>query len=181
MFTSGAPGLYNAPLTKALLLLSAMMSIVVSLTQTKRFFTFPDLSSVFTEHQFWRLLTYHFAFTSSAELLFGLILLYFFRLFERQMGTPKFAGFTLTVMCISTLLQIALYVVFPLLKNTTSGMYFLIYACFALYFNCIPPTQQFRIFGIRANDKLIPYILGVQLLFVNYPSSLLNGLCGFAR
>jgi len=42
-------------------------------------------------------------------------------------------------------------------------MYFLIYACFALYFNCIPPTQQFRIFGIRANDKLIPYILGVQV------------------
>jgi membrane associated rhomboid family serine protease len=40
--------------------------------------------------QLWRLFTHHFVFNSMGETIFGLILLYQFRLFERQMGSKKF-------------------------------------------------------------------------------------------
>lgn len=51
----------------------------------------PDLNSILFNMQFWRLITSHLFFTSPGELLFGTLLIYYFRLLERQMGTEKFA------------------------------------------------------------------------------------------
>lgn len=40
--------------------------------------------------QFWRLFSHHSFFQTLPEIMFGLLLIYHFRLFERQMGSAKF-------------------------------------------------------------------------------------------
>jgi len=138
---------------------------------------FPNLSSVISHYQPWRLLTSHLFFTSPGELLFGLILIYYFRLFERQMGSSKFGGFTAVVISLSTLVQIATYVILPGVKFAP-GPYSFIFACFVLFWTEVPATYRFRLAGISATDKLFTYILGLQLLFSNSPHSVLSGICG---
>ena len=41
--------------------------------------------------RFWKLVMSVFAFSSTPELLFGLFLLYYFRVFERQIGSNKYS------------------------------------------------------------------------------------------
>ena len=48
------------------------------------------LQKVVQKLQLWRLVTAPFVFSSTPELLFGLYLLYFFRVFERQIGSNKY-------------------------------------------------------------------------------------------
>jgi len=138
---------------------------------------FPDLASIIYRYQPWRLITTHFFFTSPGELLFGLILIYYFRLFERQMGSAKFGGYTTVILTLSTLLQIASYVLFPFARFSP-GPYSFIFASFILYYSEIPATYRFRVAGISATDKLFAYILGLQLLFSNSPQSTYAALSG---
>lgn len=46
--------------------------------------------SIFRRHELWRLLTSATIFSSTPEILFGLYLVYFFRIFERQVGSNKY-------------------------------------------------------------------------------------------
>jgi len=41
--------------------------------------------------QFWRLITSHFAFSSSTEFLFGALIIYHLRVIERLFGPSKYA------------------------------------------------------------------------------------------
>jgi len=45
---------------------------------------------IFQKMQMWKLVPAIFAFSSTPELIFGLYLLYYFRIFERQIGSNKF-------------------------------------------------------------------------------------------
>ncbi|KAF7031224.1 hypothetical protein CFC21_042586, partial [Triticum aestivum] len=54
----------------------------------------------------WRVIASLFAFSSSPELIFGVALLYYFRVFERQIGSNKYAVFIIFSMTVSVLLQI---------------------------------------------------------------------------
>jgi membrane associated rhomboid family serine protease len=46
---------------------------------------------IFGKLQLWKLIGSVFAFSSTPELLFGLYLLYYFRVFERQIGSNKYS------------------------------------------------------------------------------------------
>jgi hypothetical protein len=138
---------------------------------------FVDLSSVISRFQLWRLFTNHLFFTNPGELLFGLLLLYHFRLFERQMGVVKFGSFAFVSVVASTLAQVALYVVSPS-STLSSGPYSFIFSCLVLFFTSIPSTYRFQLCGVSATDKLFTYILAVQLLLSNPPNSIFSGLCG---
>jgi len=177
MLHSGPSGFENAPITKSILLLTGFFSVATSVMRLHGQLDFSDLSSIIYKYQPWRLLTSHFFFSSPGELLFGLILIYYFRLFERQMGSAKFGGYTTVIFTLSTLLQIASYVLFPSARFT-SGPYSFIFASFILYYSEIPSTYRFRIAGISATDKMFTYILGLQLLFSSSPQSMYSGLCG---
>lgn len=87
--------------------------------------------------QLWRLLTHHFLFRNSAELMVGLLVIYYFRVFERQMGTRIFVvwyvfisiiiRFTVqatlvTILLISTSLSIAILWA-DLMKFSFEGAY----------------------------------------------------------
>lgn len=65
------------------------------------------MQSVYEKLSVWRLITSLFAFSSTPELIFGAALLYYFRVFERQIGSNKYAvsSFVLKVFDIYVLLQ----------------------------------------------------------------------------
>jgi len=177
MMNSGPSGFHNAPLSKAILFLTGSFSVGASVLKLQHLLDFTDLSSILSKYPAWRLITNHFFFASPGELLFGLLLIYYFRLFERQMGTVKFGGFTFVTLAIATMTQIALYVVSPTTK-ISSGPYSLLFACFVLFFSDVPSTYRFHLCGIPASDKLFVYILALQLLLSNSTNSVFSGICG---
>lgn len=177
MMNSGPSGFNNAPISKSILVVTAVSSIVISVMNLRTLLDFPDLSCLTTKFEWWRLLTHHLFFISAGEMLFGSVLIYFFRLFERQMGSIKFGGLTFLSFVISTILKIGLLVLFPM-KNLSSGPYSYIFACFVQFYSDVPVIHRFRICGVNANDKLFTYILGLQLLFSDGLNSFLSGLCG---
>jgi len=178
MLNSGPSGFYNAPVSKGILIGTVASSILVSVAQLGKALTFHDLSSVISKFQLWRLFTNHMFFTSPGEVLFGSILIYYFRMLERQMGSVKFAGFAFVSIIFATLMQIPLFVLFYTTKGVAAGPYSLIFSCLVQFYFDIPATYRFRVFGITSNDKLFAYLLSIQLMFSNYPGSVLAAFCG---
>jgi membrane associated rhomboid family serine protease len=87
--------------------------------------------------QLWRLLSSQMIFESTAESIVGLMLLYTFRQFERQMGTRKFGFFVF----LSLLVSLFNLITFQILLLSVdihfvpaSGPYFLVYAMLAIFY-----------------------------------------------
>jgi len=110
--------------------------------------------------------------------MFGAILIYYFRIFERQMGSAKFGGFTFMSILSSTFILIPFFVFFSQMKGIPSGPYSFIFSCFVQFYFDIPATYRFRICGIPVTDKFFTYILGLQLIFSNFHGSVLVSICG---
>ncbi|EMS63711.1 Ubiquitin-associated domain-containing protein 2 [Triticum urartu] len=128
----------------------------------------------------WRVIASLFAFSSSPELIFGVALLYYFRVFERQIGSNKYAVFIVFSMTVSVLLQILAlgYLKDPSFNPLTSGPYGLIFASYVPFFFDIPISTKFRIFGLQLCDKSFVYLAGLQLLFSSGRRSVIPGLSG---
>jgi len=172
---SGPSGLYNAPIMKLILFISAGSSLLLSLT---KHYTPP--ASISFISQIVRLFTHYLLFSGMGEGATSVLLLYYFRIFERQMGSAKFAVFTFTTWMTYAMLFLIWIVVLPqrASSSTSSGPYGLIFALLVQYFFEVPATYHFRVFGVKASDKLLIYLLSIQLLFSNTPTSLVSGVAG---
>ena len=85
----------------------------------------------------WRLLFSQLIFENTAETVVGLMLLYIFIQFERQMGTRKFAFFVFLSMTISLFNVISFQILaqsVDILFIPASGPYFLIFSMLAIYY-----------------------------------------------
>jgi hypothetical protein len=140
-----------------------------------------DIKATFAGGQLWRLLSSRLAFTSPPEIVFGLILVYMFRVFERQSGSRKFAG---TLLCLAgltllfeALLMLSLGRVGGFMASA-SGPYWLVFGLFAFFFIDIPQVMRFRLIMLPLSDKVFVYALGLQLALARGKTSLLTGLCG---
>jgi len=149
--------------------------VLASVMKFKHNLDFPRLPS--EPSGFLRLITHHLPFTGAGELLFGFILIYTFRMFERHMGTRRFSMFILSSTTIYSLLQLAFYVILRGI-SLPSGPYPFIFACMSLYISEIPPTYKFKLCGIPASDKLFVYLVAAQLVLANSPGSVVSGLLG---
>eukprot|EP00003_Mantamonas_plastica_P017418 TRINITY_DN2890_c0_g1_i1.p1 TRINITY_DN2890_c0_g1~~TRINITY_DN2890_c0_g1_i1.p1 ORF type:complete len:319 (+),score=69.50 TRINITY_DN2890_c0_g1_i1:98-958(+) len=178
MMNAGPSGFDHAPVTKGLVLATGFSSLFVSLTKTHHLVALKMVPNILPGLQLWRLITSHFTFTTPAEILFGMLLLYNFRCFERQMGSRRFGAFTLSTLLISTLIQIAFLAIQPSLSFLSPGQYGMIFAMFVLFNRDIPKTHRFRVFGVTLTDKVFTYLLGLQLLLSNSPQSLFAALSG---
>ena len=49
-----------------------------------------ESQAIVKKYQFWRVFTAPCIFSSTPELIFGLYLIYYFRIFERQIGSNKY-------------------------------------------------------------------------------------------
>ncbi|RZS17539.1 hypothetical protein BHM03_00049692 [Ensete ventricosum] len=136
------------------------------------------MQDTFENHDLLKAIPSVFAFSSTPELVAGFYLLYYFRVFERQMGSNKYSVFVLFCIIVSTFFEI---LASALLKDSNilaSGPYGLIFATFIPFFVDIPVTSRFRVLGINFTDKSIIYFVGFQLLLCGWKWSFIPGICG---
>ncbi|ONM31300.1 Rhomboid-like protein 20 [Zea mays] len=176
----GVSGFQNAPVTRAVVVASGLLSVVFSAQRRARALGISYQDTI-TNFRLWKIFPSVFAFQSTPELMFGLYLLYYFRVFERQIGSNKYSVFCLFTITASSLLEILSLVI---LKDTNyistlaSGPYGLIFASFVPFFLDIPITSRFRIFGLNFSDKSFIYLAGFQLLLSSWKRSLIPGIFG---
>lgn len=139
-----SPRAANAPLSKLLFMGTACSSLVqqVARASSRRV---PLVVS---------LLTRALVFQHPGELLFGCVLLYHFRLFERQLGSAKYGAFLVLAGASSKLLELGL--LGRLLGvRCASGPYTAVFANFVGFLADVPCTQRFSVFGWPMTDKVL--------------------------
>jgi hypothetical protein len=188
----GPSGFVNAPITKAIFFGTAGLSVLSSVLNWKYWLTLDQ--NHLQQFQLWRLATHHFIFSSLGEGFLSLLLLYQFRLFERQMGSRKFGSFAFLAFCISSLLEVAGLVVYtgrtsrsvttssPSLRPPLSlhGLYGLLFALMVQFWKDVPSTYKWTIRSTRFcfSDKIFNYLIGLQLLLSQPPASLISASAG---
>ncbi|KAL3533531.1 hypothetical protein ACH5RR_007052 [Cinchona calisaya] len=175
----GPSGFSNAPVTRTLVIACALFTILFGIRgrSNKLGWSYQD---IFKKFHIWKLMLSVFAFTSTPELIFGIYLLYYFRVFERQIGSNKYSVFILFSSIVSLLLEVlALNIIKDSSLNILSaGPYGLIFASFVPFYLDIPVSTRFRVFNLPFSDKTFMYVAGLQLLFSSWKRSLLPGICG---
>eukprot|EP00246_Nothoceros_aenigmaticus_P009298 TRINITY_DN24713_c0_g1_i1.p1 TRINITY_DN24713_c0_g1~~TRINITY_DN24713_c0_g1_i1.p1 ORF type:complete len:303 (-),score=32.66 TRINITY_DN24713_c0_g1_i1:169-1077(-) len=179
---SGPSGFHNAPVTKFLVVVCGLVSVLVGLQGGARACSI-SYQEIFRKLQLWRLVSAPLVFSSTPETVFGLYLVYFFRVFERHIGSNKYTVFLLFCTTLTTILEL---VALAAIQDPTAlggflspGPYGLIFASFVPFSFDIPISTRFRVFGVRFSDKSFIYAAGLQLLLSSWKRSLIPGLCGF--
>ncbi|CAN1338224.1 Rhomboid-like protein 20 [Linum perenne] len=174
----GPSGFNNAPVTRAFFIASTLFSLFFGIKGRSAKFGL-SYQDIFGKLRVLKLIASVFAFSSTPELLFGLGLLYYFRVFERQIGSNKYS-FLLCSYAFhgSCCLDVFLFGTDPSLNLLTAGPYGLIFASFVPFFFDIPVSTWFRVFGIRFSDKSFIYLAGLQLLLSSWKRSVIPGICG---
>ncbi|CAO3608910.1 unnamed protein product [Mucor fragilis] len=180
MQATGPAGFYNVPVTKFLVLFVGTCSILAAIMNVKQYFYLQLIPHITIHHQFWRLLTSQIAFGSSGDVFFGSLLLYTFRVIERQYGSSKYTAFLFISVVVSTLLELGALVVGAQigLKSIPGGPYALMFSALYQYHRIIPVTYRFRVFGIVMSNKLFLYVLALQVAFSQSFATLTPAVCG---
>ncbi|KAH9258803.1 hypothetical protein BASA81_002867 [Batrachochytrium salamandrivorans] len=166
----------HAPVSKTLLLVVIINSLVASISDTRSRFHLQLFPHLFPQNQFWRLISCHFVFSSSAEILFGSFLIYQFRLLERHWGSPKFAAFFTLCSLISTGVSVVLLLMLRStgIQRVSPGPFGFISASTVLYFFQVPASYYLKIFGISWSDNVFVYAMSIQLYIASFPHSSLS-------
>ncbi|XP_019457995.1 PREDICTED: rhomboid-like protein 20 [Lupinus angustifolius] len=175
----GPSGFTNAPVTRAFIIASALFTIFFGIQG--RFNTLGlSYQDIFGKFRFWKLIWSIFSFSSTPELMFGLYLLYYFRVFERQIGSNKYSVFIVFSILKSLLFEVLVVGLLkdPTTKLVTPGPYGLIFASFIPFFFDIPVSTRFRVFSFHFSDKSFVYLAGLQLLLSSWRRSIIPGICG---
>ncbi|KAI3993984.1 hypothetical protein MKX01_002997 [Papaver californicum] len=175
----GPSGFQNAPVSRAFVLASGLLTIYFGIQGRSSTLGLSYLDG-FKKLKIWKLIASVFAFSSTPELMFGLYLLYYFRVFERQIGSNKYSVFILFSVIVSSVFEVLAFTLLkdPTLNILTSGPYGLIFSSFVPFYFDIPVSTRFRIFGVSISDKSFIYLAGLQLLFSSWKRSILPGICG---
>lgn len=176
-------GFHNAPVMKVLI--GALCGFFLLGTYTAAPLSALDIridsKAMFQRHEYWRILAAQLTFQSGGEMLVGVLLLYMFRQFERQLGTSKFSLHVIVSTAIACTLQVALISFAPSLQYMSPGPYALIFALFPKYIYYVPKIHPrlFSIFGVNLSDKFLCYLFGLQLLFCDGWHSIAAAAPGF--
>ena len=132
----------------------------------------------------WRFLTHNAVFATPGEALFGVYLLYHFRVFERQRGSRRYGVFVTSVLTLATAAQAALIPLARALGHRwtrepfASGPHALVWAHLVPYALDVPSTNHFVIFGVRMSDKVFVYLAAAQLAMSRGASAWIPSACG---
>ncbi|XP_056110313.1 ubiquitin-associated domain-containing protein 2 isoform X1 [Rhinichthys klamathensis goyatoka] len=172
MFTStGSWGLYKAPLSKSLLLLPTVLSVLLTvlLPQYQDMFIY-NLQAVRQDKQFWRLVSGRLICLDLKDTFCSSLLIYNFRIFERRFGSHKFASFLFGAWILSAFVDLllieALRFIFELQVDVLpAGLLGPVFALFVPFYNSIPRVQVTQLLGhVSITNKSLTYIVGAQLL-----------------
>jgi hypothetical protein len=127
----GLSGFADAPITKALLFFTAVLSVTVHISQWHETVSL-DAQKVLSG-EVWRLGTCHYMWTDMGATLSGSIVLYSLRHIERQMGSKKFGTFAVLVNSISSGMLLGTGALIPGLE-LAAGPLPLLFALLLLYY-----------------------------------------------
>lgn len=175
----GPSGFHNAPATRAFVIATGLLTAACKL-RGRSLALGLSYQDITTNLRPWKLITSVFAFSSMPELLFGLCLLYYFRIFERQKGSHKYSIFIIFSLIMTSVFE---YLALTLLKDSTSirlasGPYGFIFTLFVSFYFEIPVSSRFRVLGLHISDKSFIYFAGLQLLLLFWKRSLIPSACG---
>lgn len=88
-----------------LVLISTFIAINIPLLSHLREYLTCPVPEVLQSGQIWRLLTSRLAFYETKDFVFGGLLIYYFRIFERRLGSHRFASSLLATTIISLILE----------------------------------------------------------------------------
>lgn len=171
-------GFRGAPVSLGLAWGAAGGTVFASATNTQHLLHLPPSFVASEMKQAWRLASGNLVFASSRELLFGAYLIYYCRVFERRMGSNKFASFVLVTSAMSTLLQIGVTQLYRGCYPLASGPFGLIFGCAIPFVMDVPVSSKFSILGLPLTDKALVMAVGAQLLLASWKRTLIPGVCG---
>lgn len=169
--TTGSRGLYKAPLSKSLLLLPTVLTVLLTvlLPQYQDLFIY-NLQAVRQGKQIWRLVSGRLICLDLKDTFCSSLLIYNFRIFERRFGSHKFASFLFGAWIVSAfvdlLLTEALRFMFELKVDVLpAGLLGPVFALFVPFYSSIPRVQVTQLLGhVSITNKSLTYIVGAQLL-----------------
>ncbi|KAF5363716.1 hypothetical protein D9756_000297 [Leucocoprinus leucothites] len=171
----------HAPITKAMMMGSALSSFFVGLFDVKYYFHLQLVPHISRHHQYWRLATQYLAFQNSSDLFLTEVLLYNFGIhIERRFGSVKYASFFAITILLATLLEFLALLLFNRLglNYISTGASVFVYSVLYQYSRLVPSVYQFRIFGFQFNNKSLNYFLAFQLAISRLPGSLMVAVIG---
>lgn len=173
MLNAGQPGFVNAPVTKFVIGVVVVATLFGSILGSQKRLVL-SMDAVIKHGQLWRLATHNFVFSTPGELLFGVVLLYYFRQFERQMGSSRFAALATFTASLHTLGLLVFHLLLPSsLPRPASGPYALVFACLVRFAFETPALYVFQLVGsLSLTDKTFPYLLALQLVLSDPARSL---------
>ncbi|XP_042391577.1 rhomboid-like protein 20 [Zingiber officinale] len=177
MMHGGPSGFHNAPVTRTLVISSAIITVTSALRGRSRSIGL-SYQDIIQNYSLWKIVPSIFAFSSSPESIIGLYLIYYFRVFERQIGSNKYSVFVLFNLVASTFFQI---VALGLLKDSqvlASGPYGFIFASFVSFYFDIPVTSRFHMFGLNLSNKSAVYFAAFQLVLSAWRRSFIPVISG---
>ena len=131
----------------------------------------------------WRLFTSRAAFLDTKDLICGALLIYYFRIFERRLGSAKFASQLLACSLLSLLIEIVTVLLiqsvgFGVYHNghLPPGPYGLIFPLFVPYLCDIPRSTRTHILGVPVTGKTLTYLVGLQVCSTSIPTAI-SALC----
>lgn len=107
----------------------------------------------------------------------GVVLLYSFRVFERQWGSQKFASFCAVSWVLSMIFELLL-LVSRATDRLASGPVCFLFALLVAFALDIPAVSAIVIFELRFSDKIVTYLMAFQLLLLGFPSTAWSALTG---
>jgi len=175
----GPSGFDQAIITKVMLFLTAAFSFCAQLAHKTQIFEL-DLPAI-GRGEIWRIFTHQLVYSTPSELILGSILIYNWRMFERQFGVRKFGACILFFNLVGTILQASILGISRSMGSYFSfamGPYTIIFGFLALFYFDIPQSTPFTFIRIPLSDKLFIYILALQIFFSNWPLPAYTSLIG---
>ncbi|XP_072049280.1 ubiquitin-associated domain-containing protein 2-like [Amphiura filiformis] len=177
-------GFYKTPISKILIGAVASVSsalIVAGPVYKSHFIYSPE--SIFDKLQLWRLITCKLGFIDTRDLILSLMLIYYFRIFERRFGSAKYASYLLANAVLCTGLEVVSLAACQhfdvTLSYWTPGLHSVLLSLIVPFYLDVPHVslQRGGVIGHIVTGKVITYIVALQLATGNRCSNILAG-CG---
>jgi len=179
MLASGFKGFTNASVTKLSMVAFSAHTFFSSIMDNRH--THHLQYANLERHQYHKIITKNSVFSNSGSLLFGLLLLYQFRILERQRSSSKYICYIITISVLSSTLE-TLYIIITNSLNIKSiipsGPYALIASTLYLFYKTVPVSFTMKILGINFSDKFFSYLLAFQLYFSESKNTLPSLIIG---
>eukprot|EP00127_Corallochytrium_limacisporum_P002158 Clim_evm52s108 gene=Clim_evmTU52s108 len=184
MLNSGAPGFHYAPLSEAVVYTGTTLSTLRYLAGNG---VLPRQFNTMVLRTFDAGLS-RFAFPSAGALCFGCVLLYYFRLLERNFSSRKFAVYLIFTGTVSTAVDVALDFALSYAKNPyisltgSSGgaLTALIMASLVQLIMTVPATERVTYSNVTFTNKQVVCLMALAYITAAWPCtpSVVGGLVG---